>query len=92
MTAEELQHAKDYLKGSLLLSLESTMSRMGHLARQEAYFGRHVSIDEISHGIDSVTAEQVQGVARELISTERLALTILSPREKFKIARADLAC
>jgi len=92
LTPEELQHAKDYLKGSLLLSLESTMSRMSHLARQEAYFGRHVSVDEISRGVDSVTPEQVQNVARELISTERLALTILSPRDKLKIARAELAC
>ena len=92
LTAEELQHAKDYLKGSLLLSLESTMSRMAHLARQEAYFGRHVTMEEIAAGVDSVTAEQVQGVARELISTERLALTILSPRDNLKITRADLAC
>ncbi len=92
LTAEELQHAKDYLKGSLLLSLESTMSRMAHLARQEAYFGRHVTLEEIAAGVDSVTAEQVQGVARELISTERLALTILGPMDNLKITRADLAC
>lgn len=92
LTAEELQHAKDYLKGSLLLSLESTMSRMAHLARQEAYFGRHVTLEEIAAGVDSVTAEQVQGVARELISTERLALTILGPMDNLKVTRADLAC
>jgi predicted Zn-dependent peptidase len=92
LTGEELQHAKDHLKGSLLLSLESTSSRMSHLARQEAYFGRHVTIDEIAAGVDSVTADQVRNVARELISTERLALTILAPRDKLKITRADLAC
>jgi predicted Zn-dependent peptidase len=92
LTAEELQHAKDYLKGSLLLSLESTSSRMSHLARQEAYFGRHVSIDEIAAGVDAVTAEQVQSVARELIQSDRLALTILAPRDKLRITRADLEC
>ena len=92
LTAAELQHAKDYLKGSLLLSLESTMSRMSHLARQEAYFGRHVAIEEIAAGVDSVTPEQVRSVARELISTERLALTILAPRDNLRITRADLAC
>lgn len=92
LTAEELQHAKDYLKGSLLLSLESTSSRMSHLARQEAYFGRHVSIDEIAAGVDAVTAEQVQSVARELIRSDRLALTILAPRDKLRITRADLEC
>src|SRR5204863_5336120 len=41
--SEELQRVKDYLKGSMLLGLESTPSRMSNLARQEMYFGRHVS-------------------------------------------------
>ena len=40
VSAEELRRAKDQLKGSLLLSLESTGSRMSNLARQEMYFGR----------------------------------------------------
>src|SRR5215472_14376066 len=40
VTAEELRRAKDHLKGSLMLSLESTASRMSNLARQEMYFGR----------------------------------------------------
>ena len=37
LDAEELRRAKDHLKGSLMLSLESTSSRMSHLARQEMY-------------------------------------------------------
>ncbi len=49
---EELRRAKDHLKGSLMLSLESTSSRMTHLARQEMYFGRHVTLDEIIAGIE----------------------------------------
>jgi len=92
LTPEELQHAKDYLKGNLLLSLESTMSRMSHLARQEMYFGRHVTLDEIAAGVDSVTAAQVQNVARELFNPDRIALTILGPRDHIKVSRADLAC
>ena len=43
----ELRRAKDHLKGSLMLSLESTGSRMNHLARQEIYFGRQFGLDEI---------------------------------------------
>ena len=43
----ELRRAKDHLKGSLMLSLESTSSRMSHLARQEIYFGRHFTMDEV---------------------------------------------
>jgi len=92
LTAEELQHAKDYLKGSLLLSLESTMNRMSSLARQEMYFGRYISLDEIASDVDAVTVEQVQAVARELFSTERIALTILGPQDHLNLTRSDLAC
>ena len=42
----ELRRAKDHLKGSLMLSLENTASRMSHLARQEIYFDRQFGLDE----------------------------------------------
>src|SRR5438067_3649930 len=48
---EELRRAKDHLKGSLMLSLESTSSRMSNLARQEMYFGRFFSLDELVESI-----------------------------------------
>ena len=46
MPDAELQRAKDHLKGSLMLSLENTASRMSHLARQEIYFDRQFGLDE----------------------------------------------
>src|SRR4029079_1920399 len=51
----ELQRAKDHLKGSLMLSLENTASRMSHLARQEIYFDRQFGLDETLQGIERVT-------------------------------------
>jgi hypothetical protein len=57
---EELRRAKDHLKGSFMLGLESTSSRMGNLARQEMYFGRFFTLDEMIESIEAVTAEQVQ--------------------------------
>jgi predicted Zn-dependent peptidase len=48
----ELQRAKDHLKGSLMLGLENTASRMSHLARQEIYFDRQFGLDETLQGID----------------------------------------
>ena len=62
----ELRRAKDHLKGSLMLSLENTGSRMSHLARQELYFGRQFSLDELTAGIERVEADDVQRVAGEL--------------------------
>jgi predicted Zn-dependent peptidase len=60
---EELRRAKDHLKGSLMLSLENTGSRMSHLARQEIYFGRRFSLDEIIAGIEAVTGDDVSRIA-----------------------------
>jgi predicted Zn-dependent peptidase len=92
LAPEELAHAKDYLKGGLLLSLESTPSRMASLARQEMVFQRYVSMDEIAAGIDAVTAEEIQQVARQIFNGERIALTALGPLDGVKFTRADLAC
>jgi len=92
ISEQELQHAKDYLKGNLLLSLETTGSRMSNAARQEMYFGRNVSLDEISRHIDEVTSPQVLEVAREFFQTDRLAVTFLGPINDFRFTRADLAC
>ena len=92
ISEEELQRAKDYLKGSLLLSLESSSSRMGNVARQEMYFGRYISQDEIARRVDAVTADQVLAVAREFFHPNRLAITVLGPLNGLRLSRADLAC
>ncbi|HKT80833.1 MAG TPA: pitrilysin family protein, partial [Vicinamibacterales bacterium] len=64
--AAELQRSKDHLKGSLMLGLENTASRMSHLARQEIYFDRQFGLDETLQGIEQVTAADLQRVAAEL--------------------------
>ena len=75
----ELRRAKDHLKGSLMLSLENTASRMSHLARQEIYFDRHFGLDETLAGVERVTSGDVQRVARDLFSNGSLAATVLGP-------------
>jgi predicted Zn-dependent peptidase len=77
VTTAELQRSKDHLKGSLMLSLENTASRMSHLARQEIYFDRQVGLDETLQGVDRVTAEDVQRVAIDLFKSGSLAATVL---------------
>jgi predicted Zn-dependent peptidase len=76
----ELRRAKDHLKGSLMLSLENTASRMSHLARQEIYFDRHFGLDETLAGVERVTAEDVQRVACDLFANGSLAATLLGPK------------
>jgi predicted Zn-dependent peptidase len=75
----ELRRAKDHLKGSLMLSLENTASRMSHLARQEIYFERHFGLDETLAGVERVTAEDVTRVATDLFSNGSLAATVVGP-------------
>jgi predicted Zn-dependent peptidase len=75
----ELRRAKDHLKGSLMLSLENTASRMSHLARQEIYFDRHFGLDETLAGVERVTADDVRRVASDLFADGSLAATVLGP-------------
>jgi len=69
----ELRRAKDHLKGSLMLSLESTGARMSHLARQELYFGRQFGLDEVLGSIEQVQADDVQRVANDIFATSLTA-------------------
>jgi predicted Zn-dependent peptidase len=88
----ELQRAKDHLKGSLMLSLENTASRMSHLARQEIYFDRQFGLDETLQGIERVTADDVQRVALDLFRNGALAAAVLGNVNGLEIApeRLDL--
>ncbi len=92
VTDEELRRAKNHLKGSLMLSLESTSSRMSNLARQELYFGKFYSLDEILASIEAVTREDVQFLAQEFFRPEQISATVLGPVNGFSLDRARLAC
>jgi predicted Zn-dependent peptidase len=79
VTPEELARAKDHLKGSLMLSLESTSSRMTRIAKQELYFGQYFTLDEILGAVDRVTIDEVGGVVDQLLGRARLSLVALGP-------------
>ena len=86
----ELQRSKDHLKGSLMLSLENTASRMSHLARQEIYFDRQFGLDETLQGIERVTTNDVQRVATDLFRNGSLAATVLGNVNGLQIPRERL--
>ena len=90
--AEELRRAKDNLKGSFMLGLESTSSRMGNLARQDLYFQRFFTLDEMLASIEVVNAEQVQEIAREFFNPKNITLAVLGNLGDFRIKREDLDC
>jgi predicted Zn-dependent peptidase len=86
----ELQRSKDHLKGSLMLSLENTASRMSHIARQEIYFDRQFGLDETLLGIERVTAADVRRVATDLFHNGSLAATVLGNVNGLQIPRERL--
>jgi len=90
--ADELRRSKDQLKGSLMLSLESSTARMSNLARQEMYFDRFYDLDELIEKIEAVTTEDLQSLANEFFHTELIAVTALGNLSGLKISRDQLAC
>lgn len=67
ITDAELARSKEQLKTGLLMGMESTISRMNAMARNEMTYGRHVSEDELTEGVDAVTKEDVQELACRLL-------------------------
>ena len=89
--ADELRRAKDQLKGSLMLSLESSTARMSNLARQEMYFDRFFGLDEIIERIEAVTKADLTEMANEFFHTDKVAVTVLGNLEGLRITREQLA-
>lgn len=65
---DELHRGKEQLKGSLILSLESTSSRMNRLGKNELMLGKHQTLDELLKRIDSVNMSDVHEVTERMLS------------------------
>src|SRR3984885_8291894 len=91
VSIEELRRAKDHLKGSMMLSLESTSARMSNLARQAMYLHRFISLDEMLTSIEAVTREEVHAIARDFFEPDRITLTVLGSLNGFRATRELLA-
>jgi predicted Zn-dependent peptidase len=87
---EELERVKDQLKGSLMLSLESSTSRMSNLARQDMYFDRFIGQDEIIRSVEAVSAEQVSDLANEIFTRDSVAVTLLGNLNGLKLPRTAI--
>ncbi len=75
----ELKRTKDQMKGGLMLSLESSHSRMNKLAKDELIAGTHTTLEDLIAEIDGVTEQQVFQTAQDLFADDRIALTGLGP-------------
>ncbi len=85
VTDSELRLAKEHIKGSLTLSLESTSSRMIRLGRSEFSLGRQLTTEEIEEKVEAVTAAEIQTLAQELLAEDRLGLCVLGPVDEASV-------
>jgi predicted Zn-dependent peptidase len=79
VSSHELADAKEYTKGSLLLSSESNDNQMVRLAQNEIYFGKYTPMAEIMEKIDAVSVDDIHDLAKDLFGSKSLALTMLGP-------------
>jgi predicted Zn-dependent peptidase len=80
ISAEELERGKGQLRGSLVLSLEDSGSRMSRIAKAELLYDEMPSMDEVIRRIDAVTVDDVQVLAKELFA-QRETLAVVGPLE-----------
>jgi predicted Zn-dependent peptidase len=78
ITLDELDRGKGQLKGSLVLGLEDTGSRMSRIGKAELVYGEQLSVDEILGKISGVTLDEVAEVAAELL-TDVPTLAVVGP-------------
>ena len=82
VSAEELNRAKEFIKGSLVLGLESTSSRMSWLAKSEFYHNRITTIDEIFEKVEKVSQEQIIELANKYFQDKYLTLAVIGDLKK----------
>jgi predicted Zn-dependent peptidase len=79
--AHELRRAKDNMLGSIMLSLESSASRMTQLAQQQIYFDRFYTVEEVVREIESVGSDDIRRLADGIFKQRTLALTLLGSQD-----------
>jgi len=84
ITSKELTNSKEQLKGNLMLSLESTNSRMSRNGKNELMLGKHRSLDEIIQLIDKVTEESVMNMTKQVF-TDEYSVAYISPVENLSV-------
>ncbi len=82
LSSDELQRAKNQLKGNILLAIESTSARMNSLAKQEIYYGRHFTPEEIIREIEDVSLNEIKALSERVFNRDKMAITLLGPVEE----------
>jgi predicted Zn-dependent peptidase len=79
LSEEEVQRAKEQIKGNFWLSMENSTNRMSRLAKSDLFYKKIITPEEVVARIDQVTAGEVLRVARTLFQDDFLTLTAIGP-------------
>ena len=80
ITPEELIRGKGQLRGSMVLGLEDTGSRMSRIGKSELVYEELLSVDDVLAHIDAVTLDDISAVAAEVLD-QPMTLTVIGPFE-----------
>jgi predicted Zn-dependent peptidase len=78
VTDEEIARGKGMVKGSYVLGLEDTGSRMSRLAKSELLYGELMPVDELLGRVDAVTADEVNTIAADMLA-QPMSLAVVGP-------------
>jgi len=90
VTEEEVAKTKAYLKGGITLSLEDSEERAHFFGRQQLLYPKVRDIDEFFAAIDAVTKEDVDALAKEILTPEALRLVVIGQEKDEAKLRALL--
>ncbi len=79
VTADELDRAKNQIRGSLVMGQESMSNRMMRMGKNELVYGREIPITETISKISAVSLEDIHDTAQELLQTERFTVAQVGP-------------
>jgi predicted Zn-dependent peptidase len=87
---DELETAREQIKGSMQMALENTFTRMSRMAKSVFFYDRIVPLEEVLAKIDAVTAEDIRAFAAETFQPENCALVTLGPAGAHMDSRVSL--
>jgi len=79
---EELLNTKNFVKSGMFLSMENMEAMMTRIARNEIYFGKYISLEEVVDSIDHVTGEDILRLGSKIFGRQELTFAGLGPLEK----------
>ena len=89
LPARELVRAKENLKGRILLSMESTSTRMNRLGKSLITDSELLSLDRLVAEVDAVDSSSVCELAATLLAPERLSAAGIGPSEERFLAAVE---